>query len=465
MAGGPLTVLSRPLRNWAQLGLQVVLLLAGLGLLQLVAERTNRRFDLTPTRQLSLSPVTRNVLAEVTGDLRMTVFYHRGERERHAQLLERFRAANRRIDFELLDLDRYPERARALGVTRYGRVAIEYQGRRVVATATEDELAGGVLRALRGRPRRMGFTTGHGERSPGGESENYGRLTSALATENYAPEAMSLLGGEVADGTEILIVAGPRHDLLPRELDALARYLEGGGGVLLLLDPAPLPNLRDWLGRMGIALRDDMVIDRERRLLGTEGLAAVVELFKRGNPVSDAEDNPIESGVVLPSARTIDVATDVPGVRAESIARTSSSAWAMADAGRARAGAEPSRAKDDTPGPLSVVVMAEVHAEGNGDAGRPGRLVVIGDADFASDAYLDLLGNRDLALNAVAWVAGEEALSGGRTKSIPEITRPLSPLVLTAPQARTIFLSAVVVEPALVLLVGAAVVGLRRRRG
>ena len=85
--------------------------------------------------------------------------------------------------------------------------------------------------------------------------------------------------------------------------------------------------------------------------------------------------------------------------------------------------------------------MAELG--GGGDGARRGRLVVVGDADFASDAYLDLLGNRDLALNAVAWLAGEEALGGRAAEAdVPEIMRPLSPLVLTEPQARAIFLGA-----------------------
>ncbi|HTD25723.1 MAG TPA: hypothetical protein VK649_02050, partial [Candidatus Elarobacter sp.] len=71
----------------------------------------------------------------------------------------------------------------------------------------------------------------------------------------------------------------------------------------------------------------------------------------------------------------------------------------------------------------------------------------------------------DLALNAVAWAAGEESLTGTRTKKVPEVMRPLSPLVLTAGQARAIFLAGVVIEPGIVLLLGATLVGLRRRRG
>ncbi len=164
---------------------------------------------------------------------------------------------------------------------------------------------------------------------------------------------------------------------------------------------------------------DDIVVDHERRLVGTDGLAAVVEQFRRGNPISEPSRNPIASGVVLPSARTVDVGAPAPGVAAESIARTGESAWAMADTERARRGEEPSVAVGDVRGPLSVMVLAEIGVP-DGDR-RPGRLLVIGDADFASDAYLDLLGNRDIAFNAVAWTAGEDVLAGARPHDAPEV--------------------------------------------
>jgi hypothetical protein len=327
--------MSRASRHWGQLGLQVVLLVAALGLLQAVAERTSRRLDLTPTRQNSISPVTRKLLAEVRGPLRITVFFRRGSREQYADLLQRLRSVNQQIAFELFDLDRFPERGRSLGVTQYGRAAVEYEGRRVVALASEDELGGGILRVLRGRARRLLFTTGHGERSPGGAPESYGRLAAALAAENYAVDGVSLLAGPVPSDADLLVVAGPKHDFLPPELDALAAYLKGGGGVLMLLDPAPLANLGQLLASMGVRLGDDFIVDRERRVLGTDGLAAIVELFKRDNPVSDPAGNPIESGVVLPSARSVDVVAEVPGVDAESIARTAPSSWAMSDQARA----------------------------------------------------------------------------------------------------------------------------------
>ncbi len=71
----------RAAQGWSQLALQVAGLLAIVGVVQTAAERTGRRFDLTPTRDFSLSVVTRRVLAEVTGPLRVTVFFRRHDRQ------------------------------------------------------------------------------------------------------------------------------------------------------------------------------------------------------------------------------------------------------------------------------------------------------------------------------------------------------------------------------------------------
>src|SRR2546428_13559592 len=109
--------------------------------------------------------------------------------------------------------------------------------------------------------------------------------------------------------------------------------------------------------------------------------------------------------------------------------------------------------------------MAGIGSPGDGAGRRRGRMVVVGDSDFASDAYLDLLGNRDLALNAAAWAAGEESLAGTRAKRAPEVIRPLPPLLLTEGQARALFLAGAVIAPGVVLLLGSPLVGLRRPRG
>jgi hypothetical protein len=443
--------------------LQVALLLTGVVGLQIAAEHTSRRVDLTPTHDLSLSPVSEQVLKQLDAPLRATVFHRRGRRAQVAPLLERMHAANPAFEYELLDLDRFPERARALGAAQYGSAALEYRGRRTVVPALpEDALVGGIVRVLRGQERRVLFTTGHGERSPSGDPGSVGRFVRALAGENYEIAPTSLVVGDVPAGTELIVVAGPQHDFLDGEVERLAKYVRGGGAALLLLEPGALPNIASLLSSMGIRIADDFLVDRERSVIGTDGLAAIVELFKRGNPISEPGGAVMETGAVLPSARSVDVTTEVAGVEADAIARTAPTAWVMHDVERARRGEPPDAAAADVPGGAAVMVMAEISAPGTP---RGGRLVVVGDVDFASDAYIDLLGNRTLALNAVAWLTEEPLLAGDRPQQANEVFRPLSPLVLSESAARALLFAVTVLQPGLVLACGAMVVAMRRRRG
>jgi ABC-type uncharacterized transport system involved in gliding motility auxiliary subunit len=79
-------------------------------------------------------------------------------------------------------------------------------------------------------------------------------------------------------------------------------------------------------------------------------------------------------------------------------------------------------------------------------------VVVFGDSDFAVNSNLRLSGNRDLILNAINWLAEEEDLI-----SIRPVDELQQPVLLTATQGRFVFWIPVVALPALVLLIGGAV--------
>jgi ABC-type uncharacterized transport system involved in gliding motility auxiliary subunit len=93
-------------------------------------------------------------------------------------------------------------------------------------------------------------------------------------------------------------------------------------------------------------------------------------------------------------------------------------------------------------------------------AGR-GRLVVIGDADFASNGVLSSvsggIGNVDLFMNSIGWLAQEEALISIRPKEAVDRT-----VLMTPPQARAVIYSSILFLPGLVLLAGAYIWWKRR---
>jgi ABC-type uncharacterized transport system involved in gliding motility auxiliary subunit len=447
--------------NWLGVAASVVLILAILAVVQVTAERHNVRVDLTPSRRLSLADTTKRILGEVARPVRIEAYHARGERQEIADLLERLADENPHVRYELFDIDRYPERARAAGVASAGRARVA-QGdvRTVVSTASEEYLAGGILRVLRGDAREIYFLVGHGERAPANAPAPAGLsiLAQALGAENSRVRVLDLgtSPGVPAEAAAV-VLAGPTRDFVPAEIEALDAYLARGGALLVLLDPEPLPHLQAFLARLGVRVGDDVIVDGENRLLGAEHLVVPVPHY-RMHPVTAPSDAP----AVLVGARTIDVTGEGHPRRAQVVARTTESAWATPEVEAARRGETSYREGRDQSGPLPVMAAVVVDP---GDGTRGARVVVVGDADFACDGYIDELGNRDLVLNSISWLTDEEALIARRPRDVAEIARPLSPLVLTEREADALFIATVIVEPALLLLIGGVVVTVRRRRG
>ena len=84
-------------------------------------------------------------------------------------------------------------------------------------------------------------------------------------------------------------------------------------------------------------------------------------------------------------------------------------------------------------------------------------MIAFGDADFASNAFFTIQGNRDLFLNTVAWLAEDPDLITIRPKD-PEDQR----MFLTGRQQVVVFGVAILVWPLLFVVLGVVVWFLRR---
>ncbi|MFM8411834.1 MAG: hypothetical protein ACKOCT_16330, partial [Alphaproteobacteria bacterium] len=199
------------------------------------------------------------------------------------------------------------------------------------------------------------------------------------------------------------------------------------------------------------------VVDGSNRVYGSDGTSVVVP-FWREHEATASLDVPAVLGrarsVALVSGREED-----PDVGSTVLARTARESFAAAGAARTRAGEVVFREGSDEPGPVPVMAAAFVGP----DRARAGRLVVVGDADFPSDAFLPLLGNKDLFLHLVGWLA-EDRAGAARPEARTVSLGPLSPVFLSERHLRWILAATTFVEPLLVLAAGLAVVVARRRR-
>lgn len=465
-------------RQWVVVGIINVAVVASLVTLQAFAIRHNLRWDLTPTKTLTLSPQTRELLRTLDRDVQLTLFFG-GSPDTYqgfADLFKRYAAENSRFRYRILYRDRNLGLAQEYGATHYGNAVVEYDGqRKLLPLATEELITQALFQLQHGQKKTIYFVGGHGENDPRSTQpqEGYSEAAAALENENFIVQPLQLAHGGVPADAALVVVSGPRTDLLPQELAALEAYVQKGGRLLLMIDPVFVPNLTEFVARYGITLAEDLVYDPENRLFGGDALSPIVSLYNTGVPiVKDFHVNTIFSLV-----RSVEATepSPSPAITAAPFCRTGPGSWArFSPTASAPTDALDFEGTKARPGPISVAVAATIdldyRATGTSDgkeseppSGRTARIVVYGDSDFASNARLSLLGNKDLFLNTVQWLVGEERFITQRPRN-EEIMPKLSNVFLTAQQARILFWLAVVVEPSLILVVGAAVAVYRKRR-
>jgi ABC-type uncharacterized transport system involved in gliding motility auxiliary subunit len=298
----------------------------------------------------------------------------------------------------------------------------------------------------------------------------FSQAREAIQGANYEVKELLLLREkDVPENAAVLVVAGPKRDLLSEELTALDRYVQRGGKLLVLLDPEQAPALAKFLEKYGIRPGQDVIVDRLSRVLGGDYLIPVVSQY---------ESHPITKEFTLasffPFARTMDAASSPPqGVTVQVLARTGQGSWAETDRETLKQGQARFDPGKDRQGPVPVGAVATVEVkppakkgettpvEGPGPGAavpRKARIVAYGTAAFASNNYLNLSGNKDLFLNSISWLAEEEDLISIRPREAK-----FTPLILTARQGQAAFWVGVVVPPAVALAAGVTV-GIRRRR-
>jgi hypothetical protein len=442
----------RGARRLPALVLGVVGLLGCAALILLLAYRHPLRVDLTPERSYTLSPHARRILGALDRDVHVTVFV-RSEDARTPflkDLMWRVANASRHVRYDFVDLNRSPALARQYGIERYGALVVESGGRRRdIANPSEGSLLSAVLAVSRPSEHVVYFLAGHGEYAPTNSDRKLGYSGAARALEEdlFRVRDLPLVGpaGVPADAT-VVIAAGPRKDLLRDEATRLAAYLDRGGALLLLLDPESPPSFATLAAGRGITPLDAVVVDPERRLAAGEGVTILVSGLEPSFLVSST----LEAPPVFSRARPLRLAS---GEEAPAIGFLQSGAASYAvPVGAPLDGAgHPAGAQ---------VVGAAVSMPPVGAATKPARLMVIGDADFATNRFLDYLGNRDLLVNAVNWLARDESLIAARAQQ-KEAGR--EQFFVTEAQGRMAFWLASVAQPA-VFFALAAVVFIRRRR-
>ncbi|ODS53735.1 MAG: hypothetical protein ABS36_14035 [Acidobacteria bacterium SCN 69-37] len=441
-----------------------VLVLGILVAINWLGSRHNKRWDLTEASQFSLSDQTVQILRSLKKPVTIRVFYTGSSQAEHDRLDE-YTYHSSQVTVDYIDAERNPLDARRYEITTVPSYIIEYDGRTERANANREQtITNALKRVIEGQPKTIYFLQGHGEPDPmGSDADGYSTLVTALQNDNFTVEPLTLVqqGAVPADAT-LVVVAGPKTDLLPAELDALRAFLRRGGKLQLLIDPPDQGKAPDVTGLIalarewGIDVGNNLLIDASGlgQLLGTSASVPVAM------PISHPITNNFGVMTAFPLARSVQpIEGGTNGHVAQAFLQTSPQSWAEANVatvfatGRVERNVNP----PNIAGPVSLAAAVSAAAEepatppaGEGetpadDAPKPEtRVVVVGDSDFARNGAIGIQGNREIFLNMANWLAQQEDLIAIRP------TDPANrPVTMTASQGSAVFWFTMAIVPLL----------------
>lgn len=450
------------------------------------------RIDVTANNQFELSEQTVQLLNGLKGPIQATVFLQTDTPEGAAawrdtqDLLSEFsRRATDDFDFRLIDPVLQPNVAADYGVSQTPAIAIESTDSRrtdVVIGGNpktgadvfdEQGITTAMLVVNQIRQKQIFFVLGHGERdinAAAGIDESYVLAALALIRDNYrvgSATLIDLLPQIFSDNEEdfpaALIFADPQSGLVSApdevrdEANILRQYMLRGGSVIFLFEPDPDPSWGELLGEYGIAIGEGRLVDATSFVAPEPDFLQITRSnrqFDPPHPITEPIDVLYMPGATfIASTITPDAiprtSTGEPHLVLTSLASTTLNSWEeLGDS-------NDFDINEDRPGPFPVAVAVEALAPiGFAPQIVDGKLirtnlVVIGDADFASNRYFSSAKNGDLLANAVNWAVRDFELISIRSK-----TKVFRELVLTRSERDVVRWSGWLLMPTLISAIG-----------
>jgi len=426
--------------------------------LAFLSTRYTQRFDWTQEKVHTLSDQTQKVLADLDEDVEVTAFFNPLDAPPYRDLLDRYAYASERFHVTFADPNVRPDLVESLALDdrdlARGLMRIEAGGDHVDLTDFDEEsITNAIVKLTRSGTRKVYFVWGHNERAAleegADEAQGMSRAVEALRNETYQVERLLLAAaGEVPEDADVVVVPGPTRPLADEEHAALQGYVERGGALLVMVDPRANTDIGADLLRWGARLGDDIVLDRSLALFGRAASPFAAEYA----------DHPITRGmretVLFHLARSVEPTAEATE-RLTAIVSTGEASWAEKDLRQwveeGTAGYDPGV---DQLGPIPLAVAGvplrvDLTGAAGDDSAPEARIVVYGDSDFATNELIDGYRNRDLFVNSVNWLMGDEehiAIRPNRSRA--------SRFQLTSGQFRTIQLLSLFVLPEAIAVLG-----------
>jgi ABC-type uncharacterized transport system involved in gliding motility auxiliary subunit len=440
--------------------IMLCLLSISAGLLAWLSHKYSVEYDWTETGRHTLSQTSRDLLARMPDKIEITSYARENALLRDAvrKFIAKYQRHKPDIVLRFVNPDAVPDEVRNLGISVDGEIIVRYQDRSEHVKSDKEQVFTNALQRLaRNQERWVAFVEGHGERNALGDANHdMGEWVKQLFNQGYRVQPINL--GEtqaIPDNTSILVIASPRIDYLPGELDLILSYINRGGNLLWLHEPGPLYKLDALQELLSLRFYKGAIIDYAGQLIGINDptISLVTKTLYSPHPITEG----FEYTTLFPMTGAIEILASDKW-NANPILGTGDHTWSET----AKLEGEVEFNKDsDTLGPLTIGISLEreIDAEqGDELVTKQQRIVVMGDGDFLSNTYLANSGNNELGTRLINWLSSDDEFI-----AIPPKVAKDTQLNISSTALGVIGIGFLFILPA-VLIVISITIGLRRKK-
>src|ERR1700680_510270 len=283
---------ARQTKYAAYVTVYILVILCIVSVANVLANRYNKSYDSTSNKRYSLSDQTAKIVKGQSQPISITYFDKTSSFQAGKDLLDRYATLSPKVHLDYVDPDKNPQAARAAGITKYGTTLVQIGAKKEEAkNITEEDVTGAIIRDLKSDTRNVCFLTGSGERQiDDADRPGLSHLKDLLSKDDYTRQSINVWEKwEVRSNCTVVVASGPKSDYQQPEVDAIKKYVEGGGRAMFLLDP-PLKigkptgdneALDNVLQGWGVSVEKNLLLDLSPvgQLLGMGPTVALVSTY------------------------------------------------------------------------------------------------------------------------------------------------------------------------------------------
>lgn len=457
----------------------LIIIAACIGLNIFVEEKNFADIDVTQDKIYSLSDMSKSIASSIDKDVEIIIINMTDSVKDFAQ---KYNSVNDKITVEVIDdITSRPDLTDEYGITADSSVAIVKCGNKdktltsydfyttdyttyQTKDITEEALTNAILDVTTDEKPIIYNLTGHNKYA----SDYLYYFSADLADEAYEFKDVDLLTtSEVPEDCSVLMITTLAEDITEAERDAILKYIDKGGKIILFTDPNTtgddMPNFQAVLDEYGVGISEGVMLeqDSDKMLYGTAS-AILVTVSPYTSVTSDTNMN---MNACFMSPGRIDIADSEKlkelGVEVETLATTSENSFYRTNYS-ITSGTKTDEDEDAPNETVGALLKKNINDDTTSELIMYSNNIFITNLQIQLNTQyysyaLDFYNNEDLAINSIAYLTDRD--------NMITIRKDTETTAYTVTQQQNlIILTIIFAIPIMIIIIGIIVWIVRRRK-